>query len=139
VKVSAYIKLILTTGQDESGTSERTAGRSTVTESEDLSKSDGLLSALSKESGANIEVARVEESKDVCCRDRLARDVIPWLAQLTGQITPGEISCREILSHGGDGGIPSVDDITELSGSNLLPDIRGREVDTNSPESRLKD
>jgi hypothetical protein len=130
---------VLFASQDESRSSVRSGGRGSVSESKDLSEGNGLLGAFSIKSGTNIEVARVEEGKDVCCRDRLARDVIRWLARLTGQIAPGEISCREVLSHRGDCSIPSVDDITELSGSDLLPDIRGRKADTNSPESRLKD
>lgn len=115
----------------------RTGSRGTVTESKDLSEGNGLLSAFSEESGANIEVARVQEGEDVCCNDTLVRAAISQFTQLTGQIAPCEISCRKILWD--DCGVPAVDNVTNLSGGNLLPDIRGREVDTNSTESRLDD
>jgi hypothetical protein len=139
LEVSEIGKLTLTTGQDESWTSKGTSGRGSVTKSEDLSKSDGLLSTLSKESGTNIEVARIEEGVDVGCGDELARYPILQLAQLTSQIAPGKISCRKVLCDWRCGEVPAVNNVTELSGSNLLPDIRGREVDTNSTKSRLED
>jgi hypothetical protein len=116
----------------------RTGGRGSVAESKDLPKGDGLLGALSKESGANIEVAGVEEGVDVGCKDELVWDTVSRLAQLTSQIAPGKISCRKVLCDWRCGEVPAVNNVTELSGSNLLPDIRGRKVDTNSPESRLK-
>jgi hypothetical protein len=128
-------ELTLFTSQDESGSVMRTSGRSSISKSEDLSKCNRLLSAFSKESGANIEVTRVQEGKDICYRDRSVRAAILWFAQLTGQIAPGEISCGQVLCD--HSSVPPVDNVANLSSGNLLPDIRGREIDTNSTESRL--
>jgi hypothetical protein len=74
----------LTTGQDKSRSSERTGRRSTVTESKDLSESNGLLSAFSKESGANIEITRVQEGEDVRYRGRSVEAAI--LVLLNSQV-----------------------------------------------------
>lgn len=119
--ITSAIDRVLAARQDESRTGERRGGRSTIAKSEDFSKSNRLLGALSKDSGANIEVARIQEGEDVAC-----------------QIAPGEISGRQVLCNRGDSSIPAVDDITNFSGSDFLPDIRAREVDTNSAKSRLK-
>jgi hypothetical protein len=138
-EIRATVNHIFFSSQDEGWTSKRSGGRSTITESEDLSEGNRLLGALSKESGANIEVARVEEGINVGWKNELAWITVSHLAGLTSQIAPGKVSCRKVLGDRGDSGIPSVDNVTELSGSDLLPDIRGREVDTNSTESRLED
>ena len=53
------IDTIFVTSQDESRSSVRGGGRSTIAKGEDLSKSHRLLGALSKESSTNVEVARV--------------------------------------------------------------------------------
>jgi hypothetical protein len=65
--------------------------------------------------------------------------VLSRVSQLTSQVAPGEVSGRKVLGDGSNRGIPTIDNVTKLSGSNLLPDIRGREVNANSTKSRLED
>jgi len=115
-------------------------GGSTIAECEDLTNSNRLLTAFTEESSANIEVARVKEGEDVCCgKKRLVWDRTSRLAQLTRQIAPCEVTGGKVLGDRCNSGIPSVDNVTKLSGSNFLPEIRGGEVDTDGTESRLED
>lgn len=63
--VTTAVDGVLATGQDKSRASVRRRCGSTISESENLSESDGLLGHLSVDSGANVEVARIEEGKDI--------------------------------------------------------------------------
>lgn len=116
--IATTINIIVVASDNLDGTGEWGRLWCTICERKDLSQSHGLLGLLREDGGTNVKVSGEEEGEDV-----------------GSQISPGEISCREIL--GNDGVVPAIDDVANLGACNLLVDLVVGKVDTNVGEGRI--